>query len=203
MWIIVACTIVWKRRMTRGGSSLARRLKEQALKKKRRRRRRLKDFLADDLLRKKMAKEFEAKMGKEACDRHMEELDLTASRDVTADDVQVSTKEVVGESTRRICLLYGSVAAVVYVAFGENSALVQFSVALIFHIFDNRLNLSTRKAKLTSWAWIALWIGVQIVFALFPQFDDAPPAFLLLGFVSVAGFAAGDSGSNKSKANAP
>jgi hypothetical protein len=190
--------------MTRGGSSLARKLKEQALVQKRRRRRRLKDFLADDMLRKQMVKEVEAKMGKEAGGHHMEELDLTASRDVTADDVQVSNKEVEGESMKRICLVYGAVAILVRVIFRENDALVQFSLALIFHIFDNRLKLATRKAKWIGWAWLAFWIGVQIVVATLPDFESLPPSFLLLGFVVIAAFAVSDSsGGSKSKAAGP
>jgi hypothetical protein len=200
LWIVVACTIAWKRSMTRGGSLLARKLKEHALMQKRLRRRRLKDFLTDDLLRKQMVKEVEAKMGKEAGSRHMEELDLTASRDVTADDVQVSNKEVEGESMKRICLVYGAVAIVARVIFRENDALVQFSLALIFHIFDNRLKLATRKAKWIGWAWLAFWISVHFVVATLPDFEPLPPSFLLLGFVAIAGFAVSDSlGGSKSK----
>lgn len=150
--------------MTQGGgtSSLARSMKERALRKKRRQRKRLRDFLGDDLLRLEMIKEFDEKMGKKECARRIEELQKTASREVTPDDVHVSSNEVEAGAMRRIVAIYAIFAILLLLFLGEGEGLLDLSVALGCHAFDNKLNRSRRVTKWVNWAWLAIWAFLQV-----------------------------------------
>lgn len=151
--------------MTRGGgtSSLARNMKESALRKKRRQRKRLRDFLGDDLLRHEMIKEFDEKMGKEECARRIEELQTTASREVTPDDVHVSSNEVEAGAMRRIVVIYALSAICMLVFLGEGEGLLDLSVALGLHALDNKFQRRRGVAKWVTLIWLAIWAFLQVL----------------------------------------
>jgi hypothetical protein len=198
LWIVIVLSIAWKRRMTQGGSWLAKNLKELALNARRRRNKRLKDFLTDDLLRPQMQKEFDEKMGKEECARHIQELELTASREVTADDVHVSTNEVVGAAMRWICLVYSIIAVLMLVVLSQDEALCQLSVALALHTVDNnnKFNVAKRKAKWMEWTWQAVWAALQILVSSLQALElEIPQSFLMVGFLVALVFAVASSSS--------
>jgi hypothetical protein len=158
-WIIIATSLLWKRRVTKAGSWLVKHLKEQAMKQKRRRRKRLGDFLADSMLRQQMLTEFEDAMGIEGAARHMEELELTASRPVTVDDVHVGSRQAVVEAMRRIWLAYSIVVLPYLLSNNQPTApLVQLSVGLLCHTIDNILNF---KSSFGQGIWLVSWASAQ------------------------------------------
>lgn len=158
-------SIVWKRRESRSGgkSWLATNMKNKALGKKQRRRKRLRDFLQDDVLRAQMIKEFDENMGKEECARHMEELHQIASREITLDDVHVSTNEVLGAAMRWICLIFTVVAGAVVLVFQDWNVLLDFLAALGLHVVDNKLNGTRRRTAFVNLAWLTLWVLMQLL----------------------------------------
>ena len=172
--------------MTRGGGTswLARNMKTQALREKRRRRKRLRDFLDDELLRHEMIKEFDEKMGKEECARHLEELQTTASREVTPDDVHVSSNEVEGAAMRWIVLICAVFAVLMLVCFGEGGGLLDLSVALGFHVLDNKFTMRRGVTKWVNWTWLAIWAFLQVfVSYVRALLFEIPLVILGIGFV--------------------
>jgi hypothetical protein len=191
-WIVIASSIAWKRRQVfSGGKSwLAKNMKSKELHKKKRHRRRLRDFLEDELLRGQMIKEFDEKMGKEECARHMEELQQIASRDVTKDDVQVSTNEVLGAAMRWICLIFTLVAGSVVAALGECDVLLDFLVALGLHVADNKLAVARRCSVFMNLAWFSVWMLLQLLvsYSHVTKFE-IPRGLLMVGYLVAVFFA--------------
>lgn len=185
-WIFIAGSLAWKRRQVfSGGKSwLAKNMKNTELNKKKRHRRRLRDFLEDELLRGQMIKEFEENMGKEECARHMEELQQIASRDVTKDDVHVSTNEVLGAAMRWICLIFTLVAGLFVAALGNCVMLLDFLVGLGLHIADNKLTVTRRCSTFVNVAWFSVWMLVQLLVSYSHVIEfEIPRGLLMIGYL--------------------
>lgn len=147
IWTAPVVSLFWKRRMMQGGSSIAKRVKKEALQRKRRKRKRLADFLRDDLLRRKMMQDFQAKMTEEQCEERIEELEILAAQEVTADDVRVSTDDILDGVMGRIWLGLIAWLGVGYLLCGEEATefmyIVVFLLWVVIQTIDNSANLGT------------------------------------------------------------
>lgn len=145
------------------------------------------DFLEDELLRSQMIQEFNEKMGKVECERHMEELQRLATQEVTFDDIHVSSREVVGAAMRWICLFY-SLAGIALSMISEFNAMFGLALASIIHVVDNKFVLSKNIIAPLNWAWLTLWILLHVT--LFVAHEHVPvisPLVLRIGFLFVLG----------------
>lgn len=189
-FLVVLATVLWKRRATKGGSTFGREMKDQALKVKKRRRQRLRSFLADDVLRAHMLKQLEEVHG-EGAQRQMEELEMTARRDVTAEDVHVSTSHVAAAAMRRICLVYALLGWVLNVFFVQPGVLLSLTSALLLHMVDSRLGVGT--SNIAQGMWLVVFIGIQLAVGQvdLDDFGYSARGTLLLLFSATVGLVAG------------
>jgi hypothetical protein len=186
IWSLIIVSVLWKRQVRyRGGSSpLAMAMKQHELTRKRLRRRRLRDFLADDMLRKQMIREFEASLGQEEADRKIEHLRDMASREITMDDVYVSANEVMGAAMRWICLYYIIAVLLNFLISRDDAVLIDLSAALGMQVLDNKVMAT--KGRCVNASWLITWALIQILVSSLHLLEYEIPTVLSVTLFSVA-----------------